>query len=477
VKKREEPLVFAAAALLLYCPALLAPPPPVDQGFLEANALLRLPWAGFWSGLLSRYYFILTGEATYQPLITLLHYLTAGLPSVFHVLVVGAHAFNAWLLFVLARRLGLGDKTSWLAGLLLAAFPPATEAVAVPSFAGHIFGLTATLSCVVCWLCAQEGRRDEKWWLAGSYSGFIAGLLCKETVVVAPALLALCRFCDVRPAPWRKTLIHGAGFPVLAAGYLAWRFSLPLLPSIPAPHRADWMLSLGWYARMLAAPWPLCFEHAGLPAGLTAFAGLFVLVGSFVVLKPALLLGWGWIVLELLPYLHFIPFAHTSPVADRYLYFAAAGYCLLLGQLFDSRKGRIILAVSLILWSALTLRRNVMLADGPGLCEQTGACAPDSAPAQIMVGNSRLSRGLYGPANEAYLKAVAIDPSQSVAWSNLGISRCMLGDYDGGIEAFEKSLALLNSPQVRSNLENARKEKKKATSAAGRKPRAGPSLP
>lgn len=460
--RRLETGLILALVLAVYAAVLSAPPPPIDQGFLAAGAALE--------GLFSTRYFQLTGEATYQPLVTLLHALSASAPSLHRFVVVLVHGLNACLLCALARRLGLGGRASLLAGLLLAWFPPATEAVAVPAFAGHVLGLAFALGCVLCGLKALESERRESRWLIASCCCFMLGLLCKETVVITPALLAACWACDVRRAPWRRAARLGAGLAVLGGAYLCWRFAALEPPRLAAPYRADWMLSLGWYARMLLWPWPLCFEHAGLSPGLTAFAGLFVLVGAALALRPPLFLGWLWMALELLPYLHIVPFAHTSPVADRYLYAAACGFCLLLCSVLDRRAGRAALLVLALCWGTMTLRRGLLFSSDALVCEQTAGCAPGSVAAQVMLGDSQLRHGKNGEAKRSFERALDLDPNSPVSWSNLAVADYLLGDFDGALAAFRKSLAISDDPAVRANLEAALAGMRKAPTS-GRAPR------
>jgi len=223
---------------------------------------------------------------------------------------------------------------------------------------------------------------------------------------------------------------------------------------------------------MLVWPHPLCLEHARLAPGLTAFAGLFVLAGACVVLRPRLAFPWLWIAVALAPYLHVIAFAHTSPVADRYLYAASAGFCLFLGELADFRRGPWALAALAVVWGASAFARNLVMMNEGALAEQTAAGAPDSAPAQIMLGNFQLREGLDQDAKASFTRALAIDGSLSVAWSNLGIAEYMLGDYDASVAAFRKAIASGDAAVLHYNLGNALAAKKLFREAAAEYDRA-----
>jgi hypothetical protein len=478
-RRWKEPGWIAAAVALAHGFLPLFPAPPMDRVFVDGNPLLRAPWGEFWAALWSRRYFLATNEATYQPLVTLLHRALGPASTAFRVLALGAHAASAWLTCRIALRLGLSEKTSLLAGLLFAVFPPATEALSVPSFAGHELGLAFALAAVLFGLDALERGSWAKTALCCAALG--GALLCKETAVIAPAWLAMAWLCDARPARLSRTLQVLVPSGLLCAAFLLWRFSLPAPPGMMPARAADAVLSLGWYARMLAWPWPLCFEHASVAAWHVAFAGVFVIAGASVAAEPPLLLGYAWLALGLLPYLHFVPFAHTSVVADRYLLFAAPGFILWIARLLDFRLGRAGLAGLALLWLGLTLERNAMLIDEPTVCAQTATCAPDSAPAQLLLGNVLLSRGLAKDAEQVYSRAVEIDGASAVAWSDLGVAQSMAGEHDAAVASFRKSLSIADSPAVRGNLAEAlaRKGAAASTTTSGRAPKRpkAPGLP
>jgi tetratricopeptide (TPR) repeat protein len=166
-------------------------------------------------------------------------------------------------------------------------------------------------------------------------------------------------------------------------------------------------------------------------------------------------LAWLWAAIEVAPYLRLAPFASANAVADRYLYGAAAGLCLLLVWSFEGRRGRLALGVLAMIWAALTIRRNGVFLDETALAEQTAACAPEHPAAQVMLGMARLKQGAYVEARGAFLRATALDAEFPVQWNNLAIAEYFMGDYDASIRDFRRAIALSDDAGLRNNLGNA----------------------
>ena len=94
--------------------------------------------------------------------------------------------------------------------------------------------------------------------------------------------------------------------------------------------------------------------------------------------------------------MHLVAFANYSPVSDRYLYAASAGFCLLAAGALARPPGRYLLWVVLLGWGVLTIRRNGLYRDERGLYEASAACAPRNAQAQALLGDYRLTQNEFG---------------------------------------------------------------------------------
>lgn len=467
MKNRPAALALLAAAVLaVYGMVLGGPVVHDDQTYVQSSVLLRRPPAAFAAALLGRDYFVQSGEATYQPVVTAIHYFTWSRPPVYRLLGLLLHALNAFLVLLLAERLGLARGPALLAALLFAFFPADTEAVDISSYKGHVLGLTFTAACVLAWAKALEPGRRAGRWAAACAGFFAAGLLCKETVLLTPFFLEGYRRLIARRPLTRQTRWGLAALGLIAAAYSGWRF-FGLTPlDLPLRRWQAPVSFLGWYVRLMAWPAPLCLQRALEPGwAWRACAAAFLLAGFAARRRPAVLFAWFWTAAALLPALRLWPFASANPVADRYLYGASAGLALILAAAFGVGRARWGLFALLTVWGVLTISRNGLYRDEQALAEQTFACAPDSASAAVMLGGVRLRQGRYPEARDALERATRLDPAVSVAWNNLAIAECFQGDYDDGIAHFRRAIAAADGAQPRNNLGKALAARKRYAEA------------
>jgi hypothetical protein len=350
----KAPVVLTALTLLLYGMTLTAPVFYDDLSHVQ-NAALSAPEA--LKAAFSPRYFELASERTYQPLVTILHALTGPRPVLYRLLGLLLHALASYGLF----RLG-----GWGAALLFCVFPASTETVFFASFKGHLLAAVAAIFCVEAFQKKEHRKAAAFLFLA---------LLSKETGLCAAVL------CGLQWLAARRSgkIGYVAG---LSAAYLVWRFwYLNPPPAFPETFSHSGIQSLGWYLKMLVWPSPLCLEH-GAVAGLI-WIPIFAALAAY---NRTIL----WIPAALLPFLHVIPFANLSPVADRYLYLPAAGWCLFLSETFSKGSRRLVLAVLFTLWGGMTAARNGLFRDERGVFEQTAACAPDNPRAHYLCGLARL---------------------------------------------------------------------------------------
>ena len=437
----QESQAAAFAALLALCALLygmtLAAPVLYDDLSHVQNApLLGAPWREVWAAVWSRRYFMLAAERTWQPLVTLLHRATGPAPWLYRSIGILLHALNGLLVFRLGRRL-LGAGPAWAAALLFCAFPPSTEAVFFSSFKGHLLACGFGLLALERWL-AYLGDGDARA-LAAALAAYAGALLSKETGLAAGALCGLAWLCLGRP---RRT--GGlSGLAALSAAYLGARF-LWLLPppAFPEAFARPFAASLAWYLRSLVWPAPLCLEHtlSGVgAAGAAALAGLAAVLWLCRGREKRLFLAL-WIPVALLPFLHLIAFANLSPVADRYLYLPAAGFCLLLADAFGAGRARLVPAALLAAWGGASAARNGLFRSDRGLFEQTAACAPANPRAQFLLGLSCLRDEDPAAAEAAFRRALALRDSGGIR-TLLGDALRREGREKEGLEEYRKARA------------------------------------
>lgn len=437
-KSQKTYLAGSAALLTLVCAllygmTLAAPLIYDDVTNVGGNPLWALPGIRVIFALLSRDYFALTLERTYQPLVTLLHFLTHESQLAFRLAGLMLHAFNGWLVLRVGLRLGQDKRAALLAALLFCAYPASTEAVNISSFKGHLLGFAFGLLALEAWLVYLEEGAPRA--LAAAAALYGAALISKETALAVGLLCALAWLC-LKPLRERRT-----GLGVLAgvsAAFLAWRFiGLRPPPVFPEVFRYSPAASLAWYLRMLVWPWPLCLERtAGQGAWVWAALAGYAAAAWTLRRRPRELWLLLWIGAASAPFLHFVAFANFSPVADRYLYLPAAGFCLLLTRL-TRRSALPALGVVFAVWSGVTATRNGLYRSERGIFAQTAACAPSNPRAQSLFGLACLRDGDPAAGEAAFRSALLLRESAG-AHTLLGEALFQQGKFAEAIEHYRQ---------------------------------------
>ena len=278
----------------------------------------------------------------------------------YHLTNVILHLANAWMLWRLAIRCGLGRGTA-----LLGAFAWALSIQTIPS-AGWISGRTEVLWCS-CMLIATHALL--RWRDGGGAQWFGASLVAsglaacaKESGLVTPllGLLTVWQSGLARPGepsraltPWRAILIILPAAVVLGVRLATIGFSLPPEPYVDVPRSATdalWTtvkpalyLSAGCLSLPLSHWGPLEWMHthpwslaAILPVGILAAVALAHAAG-----RSSLVLWLGWFAIALLPVM---PVRPTS----LYLYVPMMGLAMLVASAFQ-RSRQVAFAAWLVL--------------------------------------------------------------------------------------------------------------------------------
>jgi len=166
-----------------------------------------------------------------RPLVVLMYYVsyhTIGLaPWGYHVSTLLPHFIAAWLVYLVARRLGGDDDHLWafLSGLLFLVFSGHSEAVTWPAGIADPILTVFLLTAFLCYLRALQPGASARW-LAGMFAAVLVGTQAKEMWVVFPGLLvvhALAFGVVGDPPARRRAFIAVAGTSAMVAAYLAMR--------------------------------------------------------------------------------------------------------------------------------------------------------------------------------------------------------------------------------------------------------------
>lgn len=427
------PYALAAAVALVYALTLTAPVFGDDRHYVENAPFLLVPLGEFLRGLFSRDYLALTGEGTYQPLVTLFHFLTHGHPAVYRACGIALHAANACLVYRLALRLKAAPVPAFLAALLFALFPAHTETLIISTFKGNLLAFLFSLSALLCWARALENGSRRA--VAGAFGFFALALASKETGVMVPGLLAAYSLLFARrrlPDLQRRA---GLGFALASACYLFWRFrGLDTGPMPAAPHSPS--LLFGWYVTDLVWPYPVCRERLA-PEGARwhLMTALFLLSAWAARRRPDVLFGLLLLALGVLPVIQRAQYYMDSPVADRFLYLSAAGFALALALAARGPAATAALATAALVWGAWTLQRNLLYRDTRALYEQTVSCAPRHFKAWGVLAENQFARGETAAAQDSARRAVGLNPYYPGALRILRLSSLALGDAEQARDA------------------------------------------
>ena len=243
----------------------------------------------------------------------------------FHALNIALHVLNAWLVFLIAKRLLRTVAAAGAAALIFVVLPGIIDTIAWVSAVTALLMSTfylATLLLHLVW--RQEGSRKAR---VASHATFAAALVSHEgAVTLLPALILADLLVARERRPIREWWRHYGAFAAMLLAFLAISFVV---------NRRNYVVSEGQY-RVGLHVFRNLLDYVGVLY--VARHGVTGLVTTAVVLLAVLAFGSrtarfaaAWMVLALLPYSLFVQVG-----GGRYAYLAGAAFALLLGALLQS---------------------------------------------------------------------------------------------------------------------------------------------
>lgn len=351
-----------------------------------------------------------------------------------HLTSVLLHACNAIaLLLVLVRFTGQLGRSLFVAAIF-AVHPLNVENVVWIAERKTLLSVFFALLTILFWhFWIDTGRRRH---YAAAIAAFALALMAKPYVVMLPLLLVCADFWPLRrlrvetaralaleKAPLCALSIASAAVTWLAQareGAVAASGSLPLLER--TLHAA---IAGTWYLRKAFWPSDLIFFYphpatAGEAVSRLAAFGATALLTTITIAairarrsSPALLFGWTWFLVALVPVIGVVQVGQQA-WADRYTYLPLLG-----------------LAIA-VTWTVADITPRSMR-----------AALPLVAVALIVVMATATTRQARHWRNSAALfdHALRVDPTNWVAWQNVGVLAIERGDLDGAMRASERSLS------------------------------------
>ncbi len=383
------------------------------------------------------------------------------------------HGFNALLVLLLFRRLGLSLPAAALGAGIFLAHPAQAESVVWVTQRSNLLCLAGMLLALL-WLGEGAPGRGKTARAAGVLA-FAAALLSKETAVVFPGLLLL---WDARQDGggllkkdfWKKKAMLYGLLAALVLTYLALRYGA-LGRWAQRDFRAGGWLgnfmvgALSWweYVKIVLRPVDLTVSHrqyVDVPwqspwpwVGLALFAAqawLATRLWRRGATLPAYALAWP--LLTTLPVLGVVP--AVTFVAERFLYAPLAGVGLLAGWAWDRIPAR--LGRRQILWRGTLCLWLLFLATGAfqrtgawknevTLWESAVAQDPQNAFARVCLAQAYAEKKEYLRAEEEYRAALGRSPSHDTAFAalnNLAELHNRQGRPEQSLAWSEKALSL-----------------------------------
>jgi hypothetical protein len=295
-------------------------------------------------------------------------------PWLHHVHNLMWHGAAVVLLLTLLKRLTKDPIAATLGAAVFALHPVQLEVVGFVSARNDPMAVTWLLAALL--LLSQEAPSRKA--LVGGALASAAAMLCKESVVFAPVLLAFAS--RVRWGGWGTRGAHGA-----VLGGVGVAVAMRMLAGVGTPAQADWPHlvaitgpALAFYLEKLV--WPVQLSpviHFGwLPSIPWVVAGLALLLLALVARfgGPLGRAGLVFAALGLAP--AFAAVAHVGAVVDRYMYLPMVGVAWAVAAISGRPRARPVVMVALAGMVGLSIAQGPIWKNDASLWEAAIERAP-----------------------------------------------------------------------------------------------------
>jgi tetratricopeptide (TPR) repeat protein len=311
---------------------------------------------------------------------------------------------------------------------------------------------------------------------------YFLGLLSKEMAITLP-MVAVIYDLALNPAQGSPISIHSLrdtvadrifyylGLAGVSLFYLSLRFVF-LAGTEPAASLTygslfERLIYLPYhlfnFLRLVVLPYPLKAEYIfSYPESffeiynIIAVISLAVVIGfSFYIYKEFKVVSFGiwWFLITLLPVSNLIEI--TNPLAERYLYLPAVGFCMALSILLlniplrfpglnlnKAKMAGMCVVVLVALYAVITINRNSDWQDGLSLWSQTLKHVPNSPGVHSNLGRAYYDKGMLDEAFKEFKTAIKLDPKAYKAHYNLGFAYEQKGLIPEAIQAYERTIRI-----------------------------------
>jgi len=467
-------LMLGILLALVYWPALTGTFVNYDDPlYITENQLIQQGFS--WRSLHWSFTSISVGH--WHPLTWLSHLAAIELfglnPFGHHLLNLLLHYANALLLALLLCRLTGSRRRSWLVAALFALHPLNVESVAWVAERKGVLAAFFWLLAVLAYLRYTQAPALSRYLAALTF--FALGLCSKAMVVTLPCVLLLLDFWPLgrsrltasaeKAIPLTRLVSEKIPFFLLSALagagaiYAMWHGGaasshLLLLRLQNVLRGYTGYLQKLFYPLNLSVSYP--FVSSPSPWETAGFLAILLTVSLFVLVKmkqlPYLFTGWFWYLVTLAPVIGFLNLnlgQQTMP--DRYAYLPLAGLLIMVvwgaGDLCALLRVPLSLrftAAGLALFALGFIggRQAAFWHDSVALFTHEVAINPTSSLAHTNLGNGLFERGEVEASFREFREALRIDPNNSDAWNNLGAGYGKIYRHGDAIQAYTQALAV-----------------------------------
>ena len=396
--------------------------------------------------------------------------------------------------FFFLDKLFAGQKTglAFIAALVFALHPVHTEVVAnIKSRDELLCFFLAFLSINIFAGFVRSGKLSH---LLSASALLFFSFLSKESVISFLFVIPFIFFFYLNENK-KRSLVISLATGIIAISFLIIRAivlkghdssAIPFLdnPLVNAPQFssriATAILVLGSYLKLLLIPYPLVCDYSYNSIPLVGFgnaavilslvAYLILLIFSISRLFKNIRDPWSFAILFFLSTLALfsnIPFLVYSEMAERFVFFASAGFCLAFGlgleqfvvklaftdlELLRNKKIRGIVSVLALIYAAITMSRNAEWQDNLTLDRADIQKLPGNARLNFFLGNELLKTGeekdelgrkqLAAEALNYLRKALTIYPDYADADRVMGNAYSFLSQYDSAVTYYHRAIAI-----------------------------------
>lgn len=418
--------------------------------------------------IFSPYYFILSGELSYRPVVTVSYftdYFLWGLnPKGFHLTNIFLQSANALLFYLFLKRIVRRNTVAFIAALLFATHPALTETVNSISYREDLLAALFFLISFILFLKVDKDPLTEGKYLlysTGALFSYFLSLFSKEMPVTLPILLVLGNLFCFSSTSIRYPLAKGTkgiylGYLIITGFYLFIRFVLFRHTYLRLDRYHDnifvMVKVLASYLRILFFPCNLNADYVVPPA---TNGVISLIISVFLVVTVAILIirmcrtdkrCWFfslWFFITLLPVSNIIPLENV--MAERYLYLPLMGFSGVVGIIIQNytiknKLATIGFGAILVTTSMMAIHRNRVWREDFTLWRATINRAPESARAHNNLGVAYSTKGFYDYAESEYRKTMELHPGDIEAHYNMGNAYERNGKADAAIEEYMEVL-------------------------------------